>query len=108
MDGGINLYAFCDGDPLNSVDWMGECPVEPPPGTGVLGPPRRSPSGTTYRADPFRHGVNPETNVPLDPHVHQIPRRGKPRIFNMDGTPRGGGPKIPKADVGVFLKASQT
>ena len=25
-----------------------------------------------------------------------------------DGTPRGGGPKIPKADVGVFLKASQT
>lgn len=107
LSGGLNLYAFCDGCPLNSIDSLGLCsggnvPIGP---TGGLGPARPGPSGNTYYADATGHGVNPDTGTPYDPHIHQRPRKGPDRMFNLDKTPRDGGSKLPKRDFGAFGKA---
>ena len=128
LSGGFNLYVFCGNRPILYVDPRGlmfMVTVNPDPeGWGTLGsthqdgnedtgcgkipftaitlPRLPAPSGNEYQGDPFGHGTKPGTQVPKDAHVHQYPPRGPKRIFNLDGTPRDDGPKLPKRDKPVF------
>jgi hypothetical protein len=72
------------------------------PFTTITLPRLLAPSGNGYQGDPFGHGTKPGTQVPKDAHIHQYPHRGPKRIFNLDGTPRDDGPKLPKRDIPVF------
>ncbi len=106
LSGGLNLYAFCGDDPVNSLDPFGHNPdgkkCEKNNSTVVSVLTRRhAPSGNDYEGDPFGHNVKPGTNSANDPHFHQYPRHGPQRIFNLDGTPRDNGPPIPKRDLPV-------
>ena len=107
LEGGLNLYCFCGNDPVNHTDPSGLCSDETPelPMIGGLGPSRYGPSGRAYRADAFGHGKNLRTGLPNDPHIHQQYGKAPDRIFNIDQTPRDRGPKVPKRDIGAFLKA---
>ena len=108
LNGGLNLYAFCGNDPANSLDPFGHNPDDDADRLdviiSVLGPPRRSPTGNTYRADPLGHGINPTTGAPKDPHIHQINRNGNTKTFNLDSSPRDGG-YIPRKDFPAFFNA---
>ena len=110
LSGGLNLYAFCGGDPMSFIDPGGldkdaNNKSNSPVPAGKLGPPRRGPSGNTYRADPLGHGTKPGTSDPKDPHIHQTDSRGRTRIFDLDGKPRDKGSKLPKVDIPAFGKA---
>lgn len=110
LSGGLNLYAFCGGDPMSFIDPGGldkdaNNKSNSPVPAGKFGPPRRGPSGNTYRADPLGHGTKPGTSAPKDPHIHQTDSRGRTRIFDLDGKPRDKGSKLPKVDIPAFGKA---
>ena len=104
LSGGLNLYAFCGDDPVNNTDHSGlntdedELPDIPNIDAFTR---RHAPTGNDYEADPFGHNTKPGTNTPIDPHFHQYPPNGPKRSFNLDGTPRDGGPPIPKRDLPV-------
>ena len=128
LSAGLNLYVYCGNRPVLYVDPQGlmfMVSVNPDPEkwgfprsthqdgnedtrcgknpfTTITLPRLLAPSGNGYQGDPFGHGTKPGTQVPKDAHIHQYPHRGPKRIFNLDGTPRDDGPKLPKRDIPVF------
>ena len=117
LNGGINIYVFCENVPLLFVDPVGLSGMDGdgPTGAGagvkpiILNGDKVYPGHRFYyRPDPFGHGRLPDGS-PTQPHVDQIPKRGSGKVrFDLDGNPlkceKG---KIPKGDRKPFAAAAK-
>ena len=115
LEGGINIYAFCENCPLLFVDPAGLSGMDGvgPTGVGagvrpiILNGDKVYPGHSfNYHPDPFGHGRLPNGS-PKQPHVDQLPKRGPGKIrFDLDGRPlkceKG---FIPKKDYKAYMEA---
>ena len=115
LEGGINIYAFCENCPLLFVDPAGLSGMDGVGPTGVGAGVRPIISNGdkaypghsfNYHPDPFGHGRLPDGS-PKQPHVDQLPKRGPGKVrFDLDGRPlkceKG---FIPKKDYKAYMEA---
>ena len=105
LNGGLNLYAFCDGNPMSGIDSYGLCSSEEASIGGSCA--QRNGKFNNYRADPYGHGKKSDGS-PKQPHIDQYPKRGgEHNRFNIEGNPLSGKGNVPQADKSAFERAVQ-